>query len=232
MDRAISSFSYSIKNVSLIPQRRNDDKSLEDRFKYAEKFFDILSKFNESNLIFVDEVGFNVSMRTRKGRSLIGHPAVHVVPGLRMRNISVCAAMSKDGVVKYTTQTEAFKTISFVKFIDDLKMEIESKGFRETVIIMDNVPFHKHKLVRSTFDESNHTLLFLPPYSPFLNPIENMFAKWKQLIRVGRPSNETELFSLIETSCSKISADDCNGFFRNVFTFLPKCLNKIPIIDE
>lgn len=231
VDRYISSFSYTIKQISLIPQRRNDEKAIQSRYNYAVEFFEIISKISESHIIFLDEVGFNVSMRTKKGRSLIGTAAVQVVPGLRMRNISVCAAMNRDGVVYYASQTQAFKSISFLEFLKELFVKLEAMGLKNAFVIMDNVPFHKHKIVREDFEQSSHTLLFLPPYSPFLNPIENMFSKWKHLIRVGQPKNESELFVLIETSCSKITPEDCSGFYRNIFSFLPKCLNKIPIID-
>ena len=69
-----------MKDINLIPQRRNDQKSLDDRYNYAVKSFDVISKTDESRLIFVEEVRFNVSMRTKRGRSLIGTPAEQVVP--------------------------------------------------------------------------------------------------------------------------------------------------------
>ena len=95
VDRCINAFSYTVKNCSIIPARRNDPKTITARYDYAVNYFQLISKISEDEIIYVDEVGFNVSMRTRKGRSLIGSPAVHVVPAIRSRNISVYCAMGK-----------------------------------------------------------------------------------------------------------------------------------------
>jgi len=95
---------------------------------------------------------------------------------------------------------------------------------------MDNIPFHKHHMIKAKFEQSNHVLLFLPPFSSFLNPIENMFAKWKLMIRKSKPTFEQHLFKLIQSCSREISTENCYGYFRKVFTFLPKCLNNEEII--
>ena len=59
---------------------------------------------------------------------------------------------------------------------------------------MDNVAFHKNKEVKAIAEAKRHIIIFLPPYSPFLNPIENMFSKWKQVIRAKRPANGNATF--------------------------------------
>jgi len=231
VDRYISSFSYTLKRTSLIPEKRNDANCINARYDYAKKFFEILTSHNESHIFFVDEVGFNVSMRCKRGRSLVGTPAIQVVPGLRSRNISVCCAMTKDGIVSFKTQTSAFRVQTFSDFIDDLLTYIDGANIPNAVVVMDNVPFHKHRTIKEKFDSSHHILLYLAPYSPFLNPIENMFAKWKLLIRQSRPNNEQQLLELIQSSSCLISVDDCAGYFRNVFSFLPRCLEKKEILD-
>lgn len=231
VNRYIADFNYTFKNVTLIPKKRNDDKVINERHDYAVKFMDILSKFDESHLVFVDEVGFNVSMRSKRGRSPSGTPAVHVVSGIRTRNISICCAMTRNGIVKYDSQTSAFKTSTFADFIDSL-LDYMKLNIPNGVVIMDNVPFHKSHIIKEKFENNeNVKLLFLPPYSPFLNPIENMFSKWKLMVRQARPGSEEHLFQLIDDSSSFITNDDCAGFYRNVFSFIPKCLNRLPIID-
>lgn len=226
----IDSFSYSFKRITLIPVRRNDEESIDARFNYAQKFLQVLSNFDESKLLFVDEIGFSISLRSREGRSLKGTRAVQMVPGLRTRNISVCCSMSKLGVIKYQVQTTPYNTITFGSFIDSLLAEINGRGSH--VIIMDNVPFHKSQQIREAIEEKDHQLIFLPPYSPFMNPIENMFAKWKQSIRQARPSNEVELLALIDNVVNIISSDDCSACYRHMMGFISKCINKEIIINE
>jgi hypothetical protein len=91
IDRYISTFNFTLKRISLIPTRRNDERSLEERFIYLNNFMRILSDVDDTKFFFVDEVGFNVSMRTKCGRSTVGSKAVQTVQGLRTRNISVCS---------------------------------------------------------------------------------------------------------------------------------------------
>jgi hypothetical protein len=74
--------------------------------------------------------------------------------------------------------------------------------------------------------------MFLPPYSPFLNPIENKFSKWKQFVRYGSPNDEAELIELIRQGAGNISNDDCVAFYMNMFCFIIRSLNKVVIINE
>ena len=62
--------------------------------------------------------------------------------------------------------------------------------------IMDNVRFYKVTAICSLIKQSGFELLYLPLYSPFLNPIENAFSKWKQYVRQAKPSNENDLVNL------------------------------------
>lgn len=232
VDNYIDRFSYSFKRTSILPAKRNDEKALNARAIYAQAFLDILSKFDEANLFFVDEVGFNIALRSSKGRSLRGTRAIQIVSQLRARNISVCCAMNKNTIFKYHAQTTSYNIVTFQSFVESLITDIESLGYGHSVLIMDNVPFHKSLVIRQMVEDRGHQLLFLPPYSPFCNPIENMFSKWKQNIRQARPSNEEELFKMIGNVNNLITSDDCNSYYRHMFGFISKCINKEPIVDE
>jgi transposase len=67
---------------------------------------------------------------------------------------------------------------------------------------MDNVKFHHTVSIKEKILSKGHIVIYLPPYSPFLNPIENLFSQWKQLVRNSSPNNEDEL---IETTFRNIS---------------------------
>ena len=106
-------FTYSLRRTSLIPIRRNDMDATDKREMYAQKYLDYnrdnyLSELDETYFYFVDEGGFNVSMRTRRGRSFRGFKAVQIVPGLRAKNILVCCAITKSGITKYSAETSVF----------------------------------------------------------------------------------------------------------------------------
>jgi len=124
--------------------------------------------------------------------------------------------------------TLAFKTTSFSEFMDEILAKLNELQFKQAIIIMDNVAFHKNVSIREKFNQENRTLMFLPPYSLFLNPIENLFSKWKLLIRQSNPTNEQHLLELIKSTSlvnthykyQKKIVRDTSGtylnFYRNV----------------
>ncbi|KAF7689862.1 hypothetical protein CDIK_2813 [Cucumispora dikerogammari] len=114
-------------------------------------------------------------MRLSYGRSLVGTPAKKVVRSIRSKNHSICAAISKSGIIHYSSQKQAFNGDSFINFLSELfKKKSERRMFNFT-FIMDNVAFHKIIKVKEIIAENGHTILFLPPYSSQLNPIEEFF---------------------------------------------------------
>ena len=231
IDRALSDFHFSMKRVSLEPVRRNDERNIEARVFYSNEFMRLLSETRENALFFIDEVGFTMNMRLKRGRSLIGTRAVQVVPTLRTRNISVFACMRKLGLYYFKPQTCPYNTAYFIEALRDLLTKIGNDGIQNAVFVVDNVPFHKSQFASTLLQESGHRLLFLPPYSPFLNPIENLFSKWKSWVKSRRPENELELMQFIEDGSNSVSADDCNGYYRHMLGLIARCINREHIHD-
>ena len=78
---------------------------------------------------------------------------------------------------------------------------------------MYNVSNHIKPSIKSTIIDYGYKFLYLRPYSPFLNPIGNMFSKWKEYINRGNPKKEQELVNLIKRRKELITADDLQGYF-------------------
>ena len=153
VDRALVGFSYTVKRVYVQPERRNDAEAINDRYRYACEFLYLVSVVPEECIIFLDELGFNVSMRTRRGRSLRGTRAIQVVPSLRSRNISICCAMSSKQIIYYKAQSKPFNGVFFSEFLVKLFAILEERGVTNAVLVMDNVPFHKSEIIRELIDE-------------------------------------------------------------------------------
>ena len=83
----------------------------------------------------------------------------------------------------------------------------------EDLVIMDNLATHKVAGVRQAIEAAGARLLYLPPYSPDFNPIENMWSKIKQLLRSLAPRTGGELLQAAAIAFDAISAADCRGFF-------------------
>ncbi|KAI5150820.1 hypothetical protein ENBRE01_1731 [Enteropsectra breve] len=85
--------------------------------------------------------------------------------------------MNSNSITRYKVQSMAFKSDSFKAILDKLFIQFESEGITNVAIIMDNVSFHGTQPIKDFIVTSGYNYIFLPPYSPFLNSIENMFSK-------------------------------------------------------
>ena len=91
-------------------------------------------------------------MRCKKGRSLVGTPAIQIVPGFRTRNIYVSCAITKDSIRKFVIQATAFKVLTFSDFVDNIISDVSTNNISKAVIILDNVSFHKQKVIREKLE--------------------------------------------------------------------------------
>jgi len=222
---------YSLKMLKLIPERRNNANTIEMRKQYAIEFEKITDNYPDTNIFFIDEVGFNVSMRTNKGRAKIGKTPVLTVRNIRSKNISVCCAIARSGIFHYEINHNAYNTISFTGYISNLFGKIASLNLGLCVIIMDNVPFHKSSVVKDRFTEEGHEIKYIPPYSPMLNPVENAFSKWKMYVKRENCQTEDELLKAMDYGMETITRDDCEGWYRNMKRYIRVSLEGIEIND-
>lgn len=85
---------------------------------------------------------------------------------------------------------------------------------RDSVIIMDNMRSHHAKNVKLILEQSGFRYLYLPPYSPDLNPIEKLWSKVKAFLRKAKVRKAEELPRTIKRAFATISESDCHGWFR------------------
>lgn len=83
------------------------------------------------------------------------------------------------------------------------------------VVVMDNLTAHKGGRVKELIEEQGCELIYLPPYSPDFNPIEEAFAKIKGIVRKGEARSREALIELIGQAISAVSARDAQGFFEH-----------------
>jgi transposase len=161
-------------------------------------------------------------MMQSRGRSFRGTRATKTIPRLRARNISVCCTMMYTGMLHYQKQDRAFNKESFLVFLDGLFAKLAEKGMRNVKIIMDNVPFHRAGEIKGKITSFGHVWNHLLPYSPFLNPIENMFAEWKNMIRSLEYHSEQELLNNIDSTFSMLSGKHCLSYYRHMLNMVAR----------
>ncbi|KII72694.1 hypothetical protein RF11_15203 [Thelohanellus kitauei] len=113
-----------------------------------------------------------IEARRRYGRSQRGERARIVVANSRGRNITVCAAMNISGLVNYRIIVASFNKNEFCQFLRECFQKLSNTP---KIFVMDNVRFHHSIEVRDVVESQRHRIVFFPPYSPQLNPIELLF---------------------------------------------------------
>jgi len=221
IDRCLREFHYTIKNILPIPEARNSERIIELRFLYSQEFRRLEQITPLESFLFLDEVGFKVCTRPKRGRSLIGLRATTSVPQARSRNISVVAVMNRNELIYRKVYDQAVNDENFQLCLTELKEKCQLIGIELPVLILDNARIHHYK----NFNFSGFNVLYLPPYCPFLNPIENCFSKWKNLVIRYGCVNEGQLKERINTAFLEINLSDCNGYYRNMLKYLNMSAN-------
>lgn len=164
----------TLKSVRLDPVARNTEENKESRKKYCNL---ILSHLDDVTYVFIDEMCFSCCTQRNRGRSFKGTDCVLKGPLLKAPNVSVCMAVSKeDGVIYHSVQNNAFNAETFAQFIKDLIEKCKQLHHEKICFVMDNVRMHKtEQSIKEQCSKNYIDILFLPKYSPELNPIEKVF---------------------------------------------------------
>lgn len=223
---------------------RNSEDTKEQRRQFVEYLGDSDIDFKRK-CIFIDESGFKKNMVRPVGWSKKGTPAeVEVQPeGI---NLSILGCMSVHGLIALSQQVpkpngrkkqkvagtkrglpHGTNSSHFLLFIEEIAVLLNKLGLENMYIVMDNAAIHKTPDVLRAIHEHGHTPLFLPPYSPMLNPIEECWAKIKQEVR-KTPLTKSEIIAdRIEEAAKKITKENCRGWVRHSQKFFAKCLDMV-----
>ncbi|CAM4607126.1 unnamed protein product [Leuciscus chuanchicus] len=116
------------------------------------------------------------------------------------------------------------------------KMLILWPHLPQYVIVWDNVNFHRGPLIRAWFTTHPRMVkVFLPPYSPFLNPIEEYFSAWRWSVYEHRAQDQRSLLHAMDAVCEDLTGDQCRGWLRHARRFFPRCIARENIrcdVDE
>ncbi len=164
------------------------------------------------SLVFVDEMGTNTSLSPVYGWSKKGERARCSVPRNRGKNTTVLASMSLEGMGSSLAVEGATTSAVFETFVERVLAPTLRKG---QVVVMDNLSAHKGERVRELIERRGCELLYLPSYSPDLNPIEEAFSKMKDLLRKAEARSREALLEAIGAALSAITDRDARGFFEH-----------------
>ena len=163
-------------------------------------------------LVFVDESGANLQMTRARGRCPAGQRLPGKIPRGHYQTTTLVAGIRRDGPNAPCVFDGPMDGPMFLAWVRRGLAPTLRPG--ETVIV-DNLSVHKVAGVREAIAAAGASLEYLPPYSPDLNPIENLWSKIKQSLRSAAPRTRRQLLKAVKTAFAAVSAADCQAFFRH-----------------
>ncbi len=172
----------------------------------------VAAQVDPERLVFVDEMSSNISLAPVYAWSRRGERAFASVPRNWGKNVTLLASMSVEGMgpclaVEGSTTREVFET-----YLEHVLAPTLRPG---QVVVMDNLTAHKGERVRELIADKGCELLYLPPYSPDFNPIEEAFAKLKALLRKAEARSREVLIEAMGRALEKLTARDARRFFEH-----------------
>jgi transposase len=161
-------------------------------------------------LVFVDECGANISLVPLYAWSRRGERAPAKAPRNWGKNVTLLSSMSIEGMGPSLAVEGATTRGVFEAYLEEVLAPTLLPG---QVVVMDNLSAHKGGRVREIVEERGCELLYLPPYSPDYNPIEEAFAKLKGLLRKSGARSRQALVEAMGRALDAITVGDARGFF-------------------
>lgn len=206
MDRAETD-EIQAQKKSLHASERDTEANLQRRKQFLEK---IRATAPES-LIYLDESGVTTQMTRRYARGLGGARIHEAAPQGNWKILTILGAMSTRGMIATMTIEEPTDADIFLAYLDHVLCPQLRPG---CVVVMDNLSFHKVRGVRERIEAAGAELLYLPPYSPDLNPIEKAWSKLKLLLRSTKARTAEALDQAISDLLPQITQHNAHAWFR------------------
>lgn len=163
-------------------------------------------------LVFLDESGAQTNLCRTRGRCLRGQRLVAKVPQSHWKTNTIISAIGLRGAFAPAVFDGPVDRETFLAYVQQVLAPQLRAG---DIVIMDNLSAHKGASVRQIVESVGATLRYLPPYSPDLNPIENLWSKLKTHLRSAAARTFDTLCEAIGMGLNTITTADCRGYFSN-----------------
>jgi transposase len=169
-------------------------------------------RLDPKRLVFIDETWAKTNMTRTHGRCARGRRLVAKVPHGRWRTLTFLAALRHDRIDAPCVLDAPINGLSFRAYVEQFLVPTLAPG---DIVIMDNLGSHKGRSIRRILRAAGARLLFLPPYSPDLNPIEQVFSKLKTLLRKADERTITATWKRIGRLLDAFTPHECANYLAN-----------------
>jgi transposase len=187
------------------------ERDTEVNRRRREEFLAEIGRVSIEDLIYMDESGVSTQMTRVYARAPRGERVNDTVPGGHWKMLTILGAMDHNGMLAAMTVEAATDREVFLAYLDDVLCPKLRPGH---VVVMDNLSAHKVEGVRHRIEACGASLLYLPPYSPDLNPIEKAWAKLKQGMRTAQARTVEALHTAVQNLIPTLSPNDAQAWFR------------------
>jgi transposase len=169
-------------------------------------------KLDPDRLVFIDETGTSTNMARLRGRAPRGERLVGKVPHGHWKTTTFVAGLRSTALTAPCVIDGPMNTNAFLAYVEQILTPTLKPG---DIVVLDNLSSHKAPAIRQAVEAAGAKLLYLPPYSPDFNPIEQLFAKLKALLRKAAERSVEALWNRIAALLDAFPPDECENYFRN-----------------
>jgi transposase len=169
-------------------------------------------KFAVERLVFIDETWTKTNMTRTHGRSLCGTRLVAKVPHGRWRTLTFIAALRCDQITAPCVFDGPINGVSFRAYVEQVLVPTLKPG---DIVVMDNLGSHKAEATRRIIRAAGASAVFLPPYSPDFNPIEQAFSKLKSDLRKQDARSVDAVCQALGQLLDRFTPAECTNYFAN-----------------
>ncbi len=181
-----------------------------DILEQREAWFEGQLDLDPARLVFIDETGASTNMARLRGRAPKGERLRAGIPKGHWKTTTFVAGLRLTGMVAPFVLDGPMNRSVFLAYVSQVLVPELKPG---DVVILDNLPAHKGPRVREAIEAAGASLLYLPPYSPDFNPIENAFAKLKALLRKAAERTVEGLWAAIGRLLDAFTPAECANYF-------------------
>ena len=201
---------FPAEKKSLHAQERDTEENRKRRAEFLEK----IRATSPERLIYLDESGVTTSMTRLYARSRDGARIHEATSGGHWKILTILGAMSTRGMIAAMSIEEPTDTDIFLAYLDHVLCPKLRPG---DVVVMDNLSAHKAQAVQERIAAAGAELLYLPPYSPDLNPIEKAWSKLKMLLRSAKSRTKEALDEALTQLLPQLTPENAEAWFRTRF---------------
>jgi len=213
MHETLKRLRCSYKKKTFYDPKKDSDQNKDERLNYINQ----LEGVDPESRVYLDEMGCALNLNLEYGRSRLGEPVYDKNPTKPGGTLNTAAILTENGIESVSTYRGNLTAKRFIEYLEIYVLDVLLTG---KVLLMDNHPAHCAKCVQKFLDGYGVSYIYLPAYSPELNPIEEALSKIKHFVRKHKPRTFEAIYHVLKSAVKTVTQDDVIGYVNHSEEFL------------